>query len=152
MKGNLEKVEKVAKDICEKHHVGLYDMELKNTKKGKVLSVEITKIGGVSIDDCENVSRNLSAFLDENDLIPGKYYLEVSSPGIERNLTQKKHYVSAINEKVKVTYKTEEATKTVVGILKEVFPEHITVLVEEELEEIKFKDIKKAKTVFELKK
>jgi len=148
----IDNIERLVKEVCEKNHVALYDLNLKNTKKGRVLSVEITKIGGVSIDDCEIVSRKLSEYLDDLDLISGKYFLEVSSPGLERYLTQKKHYISAINEKIKVTYKKDDKTETVVGILIEVLPDEITLKNNEEIKKINFKDIKKAKTVFEFKK
>ena len=148
----IDNIERLVKEVCEKNHVALYDLNLKNTKKGRVLSVEITKIGGVSIDDCEIVSRKLSEYLDDLDLISGKYFLEVSSPGLERYLTQKKHYISAINEKIKVTYKKDDKTETVVGVLIEVLPDEITLKNNEEIKKINFKDIKKAKIVFEFKK
>ncbi len=148
----LESIERKAKEICEKNRVALYDISYKNTKKGKVLSVEITKIGGVSIDDCEIVSKEISRYLDDSDIIPTKYYLEVSSPGLERMLKQKKHYISAINEKIKVTYKNNDKVETITGTLLEVLPETIKVKGKESLYEILFKDIKKAKTIFEIKK
>jgi ribosome maturation factor RimP len=90
--------------------------------------------------------------LDAEDLIPGRYFLEVSSPGLERELKLKKHYVSAINEKIKLTYSQQDKNVHIRGTLKEVLPKHIKLetLTEELI--IPFSDIKKAKTYFELKK
>ena len=149
---NLGVLEKIVTETCSHAKVALYDFEIKATKKGKVVLVSITKIGGPTIDDCVNVSRLLENKLDETDFFSGKYYLEVTSPGLERNLTQKKHYVSAINEKVRITYKNGEKVSTIDGILQEVYPDYIKVSRVNEEIKIPLKDIKKAKTVFEFTK
>ncbi|MFO7897377.1 MAG: ribosome assembly cofactor RimP [Candidatus Cloacimonadales bacterium] len=149
----LERLEEITKDACAQHGVALYDLELKHAAKGLVVVVYITKMGGVSVGDCRSVSRSISVVLEEEDLIDERFFLEVSSPGLERQLKLKKHYVSAIGEKIKITFVDEmEKAVTKVGSLKEVMPDHITVeFLEEELP-ILFKDIKKAKTFFDYKK
>jgi ribosome maturation factor RimP len=76
--------------------------------------------------------------------------LEVSSPGLERELRYKKHYASAINEKVKVKFQAEEERVVVQGILAEVTPQAIKIIKETEEEVIiPFTSIKKARTVFD---
>ena len=145
----FDALEKLVHEACSQNKVALYDFEIKTTKKGKLMLVSITKIGGASIDDCVNISRMLGNKLDETDYFQGKYYLEVSSPGLERSLTQKKHYVSAINEKIRITYKIDDKTSNIDGILQEVLPDYIKVLKRDEEIQIPLKDIKKAKTVFE---
>lgn len=147
----LDKLEPVAKAACTKNGVGLYDIELINTQHGKVLCIYITKVNGVNVTDCANVNREISLFLDtDENLIPGPFTLEVSSPGIERNLKYKKHYVSAINELVKVHYTDSESNKSVIqGVLKEVSPEYIVVDKDNENIQILFQNIKKAKTCFQ---
>lgn len=146
---NFDALERLVNEACSQNKVALYDFEIKTTKKGKLMLVSITKIGGASIDDCVSVSRMFGNKLDETDYFQGKYYLEVSSPGLERNLTQKKHYVSAINEKIRITYKIDDKTSNIDGILQEVLPDYIKVLKRDEEMQIPLKDIKKAKTVFE---
>ena len=151
---NLEKIEKIAKEICFENGVSLYDINLHNTRKGKVLAVYIIKIDGVSVEDWKKISRELEEKLDNKDLIKGKYFLEVSSPGLKRPLKLKKHYVSAINEKVRIIYTAEKnKTAKVIGILKEVNPEEIIILTKKGYTlNIKFSNIKKASTYFEFDK
>ncbi|HHE37390.1 MAG TPA: ribosome assembly cofactor RimP [Candidatus Cloacimonetes bacterium] len=148
----LEKIEKIAKEACLQNDVDLYDVEIKNTTKGKIILVSLTKINGVSITECRNVSRMISNVLDMEDIIPGKFFLEVSSPGLERELKLKKHYLSAINEKIKLTFKMEDKIMTEIGILREVLPDLINVEIEDKIVSVFFRDIKKAKTYFDFKK
>lgn len=151
----IEKLEEIALEACSTSGVALYDLEVKNTQKGKVILVFITKIGGISLDDCSRVSRIVSDELDLTDLFESdnKYFLEVSSPGLERNLRFKRHYASAINENVKITYVDDEDKKTIKGKLAEVLPENIVVNIENSNDSvnIKFNNIKKAKTFFDFK-
>jgi len=139
----LERLEEITKQACAEQGVALYDLELKHAAKGLVVVAYITKMGGVSVGDCRAVSRTISVVLEEEDLIEERYFLEVSSPGLERQLKLKKHYVSAIGEKIKITFVNEqEKPVTKIGTLKEVMQEHITVeFLEQELP-ILFKDIK----------
>ncbi len=149
----LDRLENIAEEICDSLGLSVYDIELKNTQKGKVIIVYITRIGGVAISDCESVSRNMSDVLDAEDFIPGSFFLEVSSMGLERTLKYKKHYKSAINESVKVTYKDEDNKSiTVKGILAEVLPDSIKVMSKDEEILLSLNSIKKAKTVFDIKK
>jgi len=147
-----EKIEVIAEEICHANDVGLYDVEMKNTRKGKVICVYITKINGVTIDECKKVSKDLGRLLENDDFIQGRYFLEVSSPGLERELKMKKHYLSAINEKIKISYNKNDKPLTEIGILQEVLPEKIKVLIDENAEEIPFSNIKKVRTYFDYKK
>ncbi len=148
----LEKIEKIAKEACLQNDVELYDVEIKNTTKGKIILVYLTKINGVSVAECRSVSRTISNVLDMEDIIPGKFFLEVSSPGLERELRLKKHYLIAINEKIKLTFKMEDKIMTEIGILREVLPDLINVEIEDKMVSVFFRDIKKAKTYFDFKK
>ena len=69
----------------------LFDVEFK-PERGWVLRVIIDKPGGVTIRDCEEVSRRISGLLDVEDLIPFSYMLEISSPGLTRSLEKPEHY------------------------------------------------------------
>ena len=74
--------------VFEADEIQLFDLELKGPGR-TVLRVFIDKPGGVTIDDCVKVSKELSTRLDVEDPIPGHYTLEVSSPGIERKRREK---------------------------------------------------------------
>ncbi len=81
-----ERTEKLLDSIVEKFGVEVYDVEYVKEGKEYYLRVYIDKPEGVNILDCENVSRELSDVLDEQDFIPDAYILEVSSPGLGRTL------------------------------------------------------------------
>ena len=99
MQMNLE--EHIAK-IVEANGVSLYDTEIVTEFDETIFRVLITKTGGVTLDECANISYELSPFLDVNPPMSQKYRLEVSSPGIERKLTKPVHFKNAIGEKVKL--------------------------------------------------
>jgi ribosome maturation factor RimP len=144
-----EQLEEIAKQVCAEVGVSLYDFENLMTQKGEVISISITKIGGVTVDDCTKVNRSIGRILEEMDLIPNKYFLEVSSPGLERPLKFKKHYLSAINEKVKIQYNIDHERLIAEGILIEVNPDTVIVQIGDETKEIAFSTIRKARTVFD---
>ncbi|MBN2828751.1 MAG: ribosome assembly cofactor RimP [Candidatus Cloacimonetes bacterium] len=150
-KDYLQRIEEIAKKACLEHGVSLYDVEEKETTKGLVILVYINKLGGISVDDCTLVSKSMDLSLEEMDFVGSSFMLEVSSPGIERDLKFKKHYVSAINEMVKIEYDSEAERKTVIGILEEVSPETIKVRDREETMLIFFESIHKARTYFDFK-
>ena len=114
-----DKIEKMATEVCTEFGLALYDLEIKTASKGKIIVVYLTKIGGVTIAECQKVSKRLNFLLDEADFVEGRYFLEVSSPGLERELKMKKHFKSAINENVKITYSDTETSKTITGKLLE---------------------------------
>jgi len=146
-----EKVlEDVAKRAALETGVALYDVEEKQTSHGLVALIYITNIGGVSVEDCISVNRLAGSELELLDVYRDKYTLEVSSPGLERELRFKKHYASAINEKVKIKYQAEEERQVIQGVLAEVTPQAIKIIKETEEEVvIPFTSIKKARTVFD---
>lgn len=80
----------------------LADLEVRLGGKGGLVRVFIDKPEGIDLDDCEKVSRAVSALLDIEDPIPGNYQLEVSSPGLDRKLTKVEHFQRVEGETVKV--------------------------------------------------
>ena len=151
-KNMVERIEDIAKEACLQCGVALYDLELKRASKGLIVLVYIIKVDGVSIGDCRNVSRAVSDILEEDDFIDEKFFLEVSSPGLERELKLKKHYVSAIGEKAKITYHTEDRNVTEIVLIEEILPDNLKVKINDAVKEIPFSSIKKAKTYFDFKK
>ncbi len=97
----LEKVEKIAQEVAEREGCILYDLEHTGSGKARILRVYIDKEGGVGIDDCSNVSKGINLLLDVADIVPGDTYnLEVSTPGLDRNLKKQWHFEKAIGKKV----------------------------------------------------
>lgn len=129
-------------------HLAVYDVDEKMSGKGRIIIVYLTKIGGVSLDECARFSRLLGEELETFDFIPERYFLEVSSPGLERPLKLKSHWVSAINEKVAVQYNDEDAKLSVMGTLLEVNQDTVTLDDRGENIQIPLKSISRAKTVF----
>lgn len=103
----------VAEAGCE-----LWDVEYVREAGEWFLRVYIDKEGGVSINDCEAVSRPLSDKLDEADPIEGSYTFEVSSAGAERALKKPEHFARMLGEQVEVRlYRAVEGKKSLVGTL-----------------------------------
>jgi ribosome maturation factor RimP len=100
------KTEALLKPIAEKMGLEIYDIEYVKEGSDYILRAYIDKEGGISINDCEAASRALSDILDENDFIADAYILEVSSPGLGRQLKKDKHLTKSIGEEVEIkTYK-----------------------------------------------
>ena len=150
-KSVFEKLEQIAVRACELRDVSLYDLEVKTASKGLIILVYVTTPNGVTVGNCQKVSKLIANVLEVEDLIEEKYFLEVSSPGIERYLKLKKHYDSAIGELAKITFNTGEENSTVIGKILEILPEVVKMEVDDEEIEISFSSIKKAKTYFEYK-
>ena len=99
--------------------VEIYDVEYVKEGSDYYLRAYIDKPEGVSIVDCENVSRALSDALDREDFIPDAYILEVSSPGLGRTLKKDRHLAYSIGQDVELKlYKPLEGTKEYAGVLK----------------------------------
>jgi len=78
-----------------------YDTETVTEGDQTIYRIYVTQEGGISLDLCAEISRELSVLLDVHPPMGGKYILEVSSPGLERKLTKPQHFKHAIGEKIK---------------------------------------------------
>ena len=113
-----ERVYEMAVPIAEEAGVEIYDVEFKKEGPDRFLRVFLYSDNGITIDDCEAVSRKLSDKLDEVDIIDTAYYLEVSSPGIERVLKNQRHFETALGQKINVNlYKAVDGVKSLTGTL-----------------------------------
>ena len=122
--------------------------ELQRQGHSALLRVYIDKENGLTIDDCSKVSRQLSATLDVENPIQGRYTLEVSSPGIDRPLFEIAHFTKYIGSMVKLRLAVPlEERRNWVGILTRVAGENIHLLVEDKEIVVSFSDIEKAKTI-----
>lgn len=119
----MSKIEKSVWEFCtplaEKEGLRVYDVVYKKEGADWFLRVFLYGENGVTLDNCERVSRALSDILDEADPIAEPYYLEVSSPGIERILRLPWHFETAIGETVEIKlYAPYEGQKKLVGVLR----------------------------------
>lgn len=106
-------VEKLVEPILEKYGFDLVDVEFKKEGKSHFLRVYIDKPGGITLDDCQIVSEELSNKLDIEDPIPFSYYLEVSSPGVDRPLLSDKDFIRNKGRVVEVYLKQPFLNKMV---------------------------------------
>lgn len=139
-----EKVYDLIKDTVQEQNVTLWDVRFVKEGASWYLRVFIDKEDGISIDDCTNVSHAIDPVIDDADPIDKAYYLEVCSPGIERELTRTFHFESVIGEKIKIKlYKALDGKKEFVGVLKSV-GEEIVITIENDELTFNLKDISKA--------
>jgi ribosome maturation factor RimP len=140
-------LEPIAKDCG----VQIYDVEFVNEAGEWYLRAYIDKEGGVTINDCEAVSRRLSDELDRDDFIEEAYYLEVSSPGLGRVLKKDKHLAASIGENVELkTYKPIDKQKEFAGVLKNFDAESIVLEINGEDKSFKRSEIALIKLALEL--
>lgn len=129
------RAEEILQPIAEAHQVSIYDVEYVKEGKEWYLRAYIDKPGGVNINDCENVSREFSTALDQEDLIQDAYILEVSSPGLGRQLKKDRHLQNSIGEEVIVKlYEAENGQKELTGTLHS-FDKKVIVITDEDDQE-----------------
>ena len=145
-----EKVESLIKDKIENIGYELYDVEYVKEGKDYYLRIFIDSPNGIVLNDCEKVNNEITDLLDEADYIKDAYFLEVSSPGIERVLKKDKHLQANIGTEVNVKLfkKDELGKKEYKGILKDFDKEKIVLEIEEKNIEIERKNISQIKTVY----
>ena len=131
----------MAEPIAKENGCYLYDVEYLKEGGFWFLRVYVDKEGGISLDECEIVSRALSDVLDKEDPIDRNYYLEVSSPGVERKLKTPEHFQRYLGETVDVgLYKAVGGAKQLTGTLKGFDGETVTIEVAGESVEIPRKE------------
>ncbi|WP_419926745.1 ribosome maturation factor RimP [Candidatus Poriferisocius sp.] len=124
----------------------VYDL----TYGGGVLRIIVEKPGGVSLDEVADASKVASRLLDDHDTVPGRYTLELSSPGLERPLRRPEHYARAVGETVGIKLGPHiDGVRRIQGVLMGSDDDGITVDVGGAPRRVDYGDIAKAKTVFE---
>lgn len=130
-----QKTEALLLPMMEEHHFELVDVEFVKEAGTWFLRAYIDKPGGITIDDCELISRALSDLLDEKDFIEEAYILEVSSPGLGRPLKKDKDFARSLGESVEVRlFRAVEKQKEFTGILKNWDKDTVTLEFEDEAE------------------
>lgn len=128
-----QKTEEILLPIVEGYGFELVDVEYVKEGGTWYLRTYIDKEGGISIDDCEKVSRRLSDILDEKDYIDDTYIMEVSSPGLGRPLKKEKDFKRSLGKEVDIrTYRMIDKQKEFTGILKDYDKDTVTIELENE--------------------
>ncbi len=145
-----ERVEKLIEPVIEKIGYELYDVEYAKEGKNYFLRIFIDSEKGIDLNDCEKVNDAITDILDEANYIKEQYFLEVSSPGIEKNLRKDKHLEKNIGFEVniKLFKKDENGKKEYKGILEEFNEENIKIKENEKELKIERKNISQIKTVY----
>ena len=140
---------KIIEPIINNLGYEVYDVIYEKEGKDNFLRIFIDNKSQITLEDCEKVNDSITDILDEKDLIKSQYFLEVSSPGLERRIRTDKHLDMFKNEKVEVhLFKSIEKQKVVIGILKEYDEEKILVQIDKNEVSIDRANISKMKNVY----
>ena len=134
----------IIEPLLEKKGVELVELQYNRSKRSSI-RLFVWEEGGISLDRCTEISRDVSELLDRKDIIDGRYALEVSSPGIDRPLKTERDFERQIGRTVKVTLKQDESTTTVQGSLISVSDGIVTLSVDKNECNVELDQIVKAK-------
>ena len=124
----VNEIYEMVKPIADELNYDIYHVEYVKENGELYLRIYIEKDGGITLSDCEALSRRVSDLMDEKDPIKDPYFLEVSSPGLNRTLFTEEHYKRFIGREVMVKFtKSVDGKKNIKGILKEVNEDSIVV-------------------------
>lgn len=158
---DLDAMRELASPLLLAHGLELVDLELTGGPLRRVLRVTIERPEGrdgveagpaVTLDDCVRVSRDLSTALDVEDLVEANYSLEVSSPGLDRPLTQLSDFRRQLGKlaKVRLIEPAADGQRVLRGTIADVEVDRIVMKVDGNLHEVRLENVKEAKLVFEL--
>ena len=132
-----KQTEELLEPIVTGHGFELVDVEYVKEAGTWYLRAYIDKPGGITVDDCEVVSRQFSDILDEKDYIEDAYIFEVSSPGLGRPLKKEKDFKRSMGEEVEIrTYRAIDRQKEFTGILKAYDNDTVTIAYEDDTEQV----------------
>ncbi len=140
---------KTLKPIINNLGYEVYDVIYEKEGKDNYLRIFIDNKKQITLEDCEKVNDSITDILDEVNLIKSQYFLEVSSPGLERRIRTDEHLNMFINEKIEVhLFKALEKQKIITGILKSYDKEKIVMQVDDKEISIDKTNISKMKNVY----
>src|ERR1700726_541101 len=98
----VSKIEAIAERVAQSEGIEIVEVELKGGGRNRFLRISIDKPDGVTHADCETISHQVGTILDVEEVVPGSYTLEVSSPGVERKLLKPNDYIRFQGKKAKI--------------------------------------------------
>ena len=145
-----EKIERLVTKPINSLGYDVYDVQYVKEGKDYFLRIFIDKPDGIDLNDCEKVNNEINNLLDEADYIKDQYFLEISSPGIERILRKDKHLKDNIGKMIEVKlFKPVNNQKTVEGTLNNFDKVFILLKTNDDEIQISRKDISVIKTIYE---
>jgi ribosome maturation factor RimP len=147
MDATVTRVWELAAPLVKSEGMEIVDIEFRyeGSRGGKVLRLYLDKEGGPNVDDLSRVSHQLSELLDTQDVVPGTYTLEVSSPGINRPLKRPEHFARFVGKRIRVrTRDSIDGRRSFLGTLQEVLENQITLKQEGAQYQIPFAVIEKS--------
>lgn len=152
--GALEEVRDLAEAVARRRNLTLWDIELAGRPGRQLLRVFVEGPDGVDLDMIAEVSEEISRGLDLRDPLPGRYTLEVSSPGLERTLKRPEHFAASVGRSV--VFKTTEVlvgdSHRIEGVISGADAQTVRVALGDEEVAVPLDKIKSARTVFEWEK
>ena len=150
--GALEEVRELAEAVTKRRSLRLWDVELGGATGSSVVRIFVDSADGVDLDTVAEVSEEISRGLDLRDPLPGRYTLEVSSPGLERSLRRPEHFGLSVGRRVMV--KTREPLRgtshRLDGVIVDAGERGVEVRLDGgEVVEVPYEAVKTARTVFE---
>ena len=146
-----ERVEALVEPCITELGYRIWDVEYVKEGAEWYLRITLDSDDGIDIDDCEKVSRAINPIIDEADPIEDFYYLEVSSPGLERVLRKSEHFEASIGSEVEIRLfaPDENKKKSYIGVLSAYDAEMLTVDMDQTSQKIPMSKISKVQTVFD---
>lgn len=145
-----KQVEEISESLVVSEGMELVDLEYRREGPRWMLRLFIDKEGGVTVDDCARISRELGDLLDVKDLIPQAYVLEVSSPGLNRRIRKKKDFSRFAGQKVQLLLVSpKDGRRKIVGDLVGVEGEEVVVIGTEGRFSVALENIAKANLIYE---
>lgn len=100
-----QRLEAIAKRVAESEGMEVVEVQCKGSGNQRIVRIFLDKPGGVTLKDCEEVSTQVGTILDVEEVIPSRYTLEVSSPGLDRKLLKLKDYERFAGQKAKIRFR-----------------------------------------------
>jgi ribosome maturation factor RimP len=136
-----EKIQEFLLPIADSFNAFIVDIVLRGERTSKVIEIYVDSDAGITLDECTEISRRLSEKMDEADLIPGRYRMDVSSPGLDRPLKLLRQYHRNVGRTCKVKYTTEGKKVVLEGKLEKVTENNISVFKNGKHVEVPFSEI-----------
>lgn len=142
------KLTAIAEPVVLEAGAELVELQLVQRKSSALVRLLVDKPGGITLDDCTEISRGVSFLLETADPLEGRYTLEVSSPGLDRPLTTEGDFRRKVGEEIKLYLKEEDRTIEVAGEILKVEDKRLTLMTAEGERKFPLENVVKGKIVF----
>lgn len=142
MSDSVEKLRGLLLPLLESEGVELVELQLKGSHGSQIVKVFVDTEDGITLEKCEVISRKFSDILDIEDILPGKYRLEVSSPGVNRPLHSAKDFLRNMHRQVRVYYEHEAEKLNFLGEIVDVSDDAVTLKAKKGVKRIELSKIK----------